>query len=181
MSWIAVAGLHTEDTVAALTSRAHSPRWRLRLAVAESLGVLASPRAAPSLLMLMGDEKESVRAVAAWALGRSGGDGALPALAEALRDRSFLVRFNAAAALVERAAAGEGKAVVAHARAFRKQAAEPAALGLADDLMVAVEDPTDEALRRFWGLGPQAAAPPSPPAVRAAPAPERKSRKDRGR
>ncbi len=167
MRWLAEMNRNPEDTVAALTSRATSQRWRIRQAAAESLGSLSNPLATPVLVSLASDPHEQVRAVAAWGLGRTGGAPSLPALGRALRDESFLVRFNAAAAVVERAASGEGDGASAHARALREDATDPHLVGLAETLLEAVARPFDPERRAFWGLDPrEAPPPPKPPPIR---------------
>src|SRR5204862_117894 len=75
-----------------------SQRWWKRAEAAERLGLMRS-RAAADLTEALRDPEWPVRAMAAKALGRVGGQGAIAALCEALKDRQWWVRANAAEAL----------------------------------------------------------------------------------
>lgn len=80
--------------------------WKVRGAVAGALGRIGSGRAVPPLLALLSDVNETVRKSAAVGLGRTAsddgnalGEGAMAALAGALSDDNYSVRYSAADAL----------------------------------------------------------------------------------
>ena len=83
--------------------RPHNPDNRLRAAeLLGQMGPMAKPAAPALLRMLKEDEKSAVGVYAAWALGRIGrGDIVVTAaLAEALKDKRYLVRQAATNALL---------------------------------------------------------------------------------
>jgi HEAT repeat protein len=73
-----------------------------RRKVAEALG--GHPKAASTLVALLGDPDAAVRANAAWSLTKTGGAAALPSLSKAVADLDIAVAGNAAAALARAAA-----------------------------------------------------------------------------
>lgn len=76
-----------------------TPSLEVTIAAVEALGDIASPDSVETLHALVVDGAWQVRAKTATALGSVGHSSSTPLLFEALRDRSFWVRRNSAAAL----------------------------------------------------------------------------------
>ncbi|HLY25458.1 MAG TPA: HEAT repeat domain-containing protein [Aggregatilineales bacterium] len=94
---------------ALVRSLKHKDQWR-RLKSAQALGELGDDRAVEALgELIVEDDDENVRSMAAVALGKIGSPDGVPALIEALRDNRARVRGAAAQALGD---IGDGRAVM---------------------------------------------------------------------
>jgi HEAT repeat protein len=108
--------LASDAAVGPLSDARHHDDWKVRGAVAGALGRIGVEEAVPALVDLLDDENETVRKSAAFGLGRTASktreacdceeaisvrkwSPALDALAEAMDDPYYAVRYNAASAL----------------------------------------------------------------------------------
>lgn len=85
--------------VPALTEALEDPSWVIRYRAAEALGGIRDPRVTPTLVALLGDERDHVRYMAAKGLAADPSASAVDPLLPRLEDENPFVRRMAAQAL----------------------------------------------------------------------------------